>query len=263
MGTCAITMSTLTSPRPPLERLIRSLEVVGLTPKEARAYLAAVSFGTASMAELARRSGLKRPTTYLVVDELRKKGLLVPIPKGKRTVYRAETPRGLLQALDERRSSLAGVLPVLEQLYGKTARRPRLRFYEGRRELTRTYDEIFRSKEVRAIFSVDRYLEMFSEAHVRHLMRLLARAGGTVYDLVDNTLKARQYIQRTAKTGVYEGRLLPSGLDLATDILVSGNTVAIFSFDEETAVLIESPAVARTFREIHKLLWGHLALRGE
>ena len=43
----------------------KAFEYLGLSEKAAKVYVATLSLGTASIQQIARKSGLKRPTTYL------------------------------------------------------------------------------------------------------------------------------------------------------------------------------------------------------
>ena len=64
----------------------RILEILGLSDKEARVYLALLELGTASAQTVSTKSYIKKPTTYLALEELRKKGLLTKLPKAKRVL---------------------------------------------------------------------------------------------------------------------------------------------------------------------------------
>ena len=52
------------------------LENLGLSEKEAEIYLALLELGTGTVVEVAKKSGVKRPTAYLVLDELKKMGYI-------------------------------------------------------------------------------------------------------------------------------------------------------------------------------------------
>ena len=49
---------------------------LGLAEDEAKTYLAALEAGTATVAQIAINSGIPRSSTYLLVEQLLKKGLL-------------------------------------------------------------------------------------------------------------------------------------------------------------------------------------------
>ena len=51
--------------------IITELEKTGLTENEAKVYLAALELGETTVIRLAKKAGIKRPTTYLVVDSLK------------------------------------------------------------------------------------------------------------------------------------------------------------------------------------------------
>ncbi|MBI5733705.1 MAG: hypothetical protein HY973_02045 [Candidatus Kerfeldbacteria bacterium] len=55
----------------------KELQQFGLTEKESALYLAALELGSAFISDLARKSQLKRPTTYLVVNQLEVMGLFI------------------------------------------------------------------------------------------------------------------------------------------------------------------------------------------
>ena len=69
-----------------------ALKNLGLNDKEARAYAALLELGQTTAYAVAERSGLKRPTVYVVLDELRQKGLVLKIPHVKKQLWSAKSP---------------------------------------------------------------------------------------------------------------------------------------------------------------------------
>lgn len=69
------------------------LKNIGLSDKGARVYLAALELGAASVQSIARKAKVARPTTYLFLDELVKRGLATQYTEGERTQFVAESPR--------------------------------------------------------------------------------------------------------------------------------------------------------------------------
>lgn len=57
-------------------QIIESLESLGLNEKEAKVYTALLQLGRVSAYSVSEKSGLKKPTTYVVLGELVKKGLV-------------------------------------------------------------------------------------------------------------------------------------------------------------------------------------------
>ncbi len=235
--------------------LNQKLTEYGLHEKEAAVYTALLSLGIASVADVAKRAGLKRPTTYLILSDLIAKHLATQMPKGKKVCYKAESPSELTLKLDERRDALTVVLPELQTLFKTNSAAPKIRFYEGKAGLMKLYEEIFRSKEIWSIFSADKFLKMFSREEARHIFRVLDRAGGIIYDLAEDTPFARKFLAEPYRTGLSQKRFLKKAMKISTDILVYGHTVALVSLDTLVGVVIEDKSIAETQKMFIKHLW--------
>lgn len=85
---------------------LSALEDFGLSEKEARTYLASLALGPAVIADIAIKAELTRPTTYLMVDSLKARGLMTEHRKGKKTLMKACDPDKLRQALDQEKEEL-------------------------------------------------------------------------------------------------------------------------------------------------------------
>lgn len=231
------------------------LQEYGLSEKEAKVYLAALSLGAASITELSKKAGLKRPTTYLVIDELLKKHLFIAVPKGKKTYYKSENPEELTKRLEERKRKIEEILPELKSLYTKSSKQPKVRFYEGKDKVYKIYEEIFRAKEIWAMFSVDRFLSIFTDEDNKHFFRILLRKEGIIYDLFEDTKKAREFSQAKYRKGLSEIKFLPKDFKFSTDILVFDNKVALISFENITGVIVEDEDIAKTHKATLQFIW--------
>ena len=60
-----------------------SLKHIGLNEKEIQIYLSLLELGSSTVLAIAKRSGIKRPTAYLVLQSLVEKGFASRIIKGK------------------------------------------------------------------------------------------------------------------------------------------------------------------------------------
>lgn len=80
------------------------LRKLGLKEKEVSVYLAALELGFDSVQNIAKRTGLSRPTVYEIIKALTGKGLMREIKRqgtirGERTYFAAESPDALLGLL--------------------------------------------------------------------------------------------------------------------------------------------------------------------
>ncbi|HLD62008.1 MAG: hypothetical protein A3I88_00230 [Candidatus Portnoybacteria bacterium RIFCSPLOWO2_12_FULL_39_9] len=243
-----------------MENFQKTLQEYGLSDKEAELYLAAISVGTATITQLSKKSGLKRPTTYLVIDELLKRKLLILVPKGKKIYYKAESPQMLISQSEEIKRKIEKILPNLKSIYVKNSKQPRVRFYEGKANLYKVYEEFFQSNEIWAMVSIDRFLSVFNDEDNKHFFRILTRAGGIIYDMFENTKKARESSREKYRFAISENRLLPKAMKLSTDILVSSDKIAIISFENVSGVIIEDKDMTKTHKMILQFIWNNLPI---
>lgn len=230
----------------------------GLSAKESEVYFAALRFGTCSITQLSRHSGLKRPTVYLIIDDLLKKDLLLSIPSGRKIFYKVQSPEKLVEILEYRKRSVEQVLPELQNLYQAAAKEPKVLFYEGKDQLKRVYEKIFKSKEIWAIFSPEKYSEVFTAAENRHFFNILIRHGGMLHDLLENTKKAHIFAEAKYRTGISETQFLPRQTKVKTDILVFDDKVALISFNTVVGVIVEDTDIAATHKTMIQALCNRL-----
>src|SRR3989338_746382 len=127
-----------------------ALQHFGLNEKQASIYLALLELGTASAPSISKKSGVKRPTTYVILQELRQKVLLTEMPKKSKTLYTAKSPEILL-------------------LYNSKAEKPKVRVYQGEREINELYNEIFAEKEIWFVASIGAIPENLMKSIHRHI----------------------------------------------------------------------------------------------
>jgi sugar-specific transcriptional regulator TrmB len=232
-----------------------TFEKIGLNAGEAQVYCACLQLGTASVAELAKKSALKRPTTYLVVDELLTKGLLVKVPRGKKMFVRAEDPGRLLTLMDEKRAAALKALPELQALASQCASRPKVEFYEGKEQLIKVYEAVYRSKEIWAVASMDDYFKVFTYEENRHLYRLLKNHSGKIYDMFVYSRKAARIAAQPHREGLGEVRVLPKDFQISSDILAGDDRVVLVSLLNMSATVIIDPTIVDTERRLLQYIW--------
>jgi len=113
----------------------------GLNEKEAKVYLALLELGTASAYSIAPKAGLKRPITYIVLEDLRQKGLVSIVPREKKTLYTAEAPNKLLTEVKQRQELLQRFMPNMEALYNSKKEKPQVQLFEGMEGVKLIYEK--------------------------------------------------------------------------------------------------------------------------
>ena len=107
---------------------ISPLEKVGLTKKEADLYLALLSLGSATAYKIAIKSGIKRPTAYVLLEELREKGLVLKVPHAKKQLFIA---RDIEEYLEDREKEILEARRFASSLTRTKTGVPNVLYFEG------------------------------------------------------------------------------------------------------------------------------------
>lgn len=113
-----------------MNEILDSLEHIGLSEKEGKIYLSLLKFGEASVSDIADEAGIKRPTAYIILDELRKKGLVIKVPNTKKTLFLAKTPDELYKQTLSNINQFEKVLPKLRSI-NPSRKSIKTLYYEG------------------------------------------------------------------------------------------------------------------------------------
>ena len=126
------------------------LQELGLTDKEAVIYLSLLAVDHASVLGLAEKTKIKRPTVYVVLEALEKKGLVSETQIGKKVHYQAEPPERLgmfidrqRTVLEEQKTRLKEMLPQFKSLEKKQGERPMVKYFEGRDGIVSSLEDFF------------------------------------------------------------------------------------------------------------------------
>lgn len=99
-----------------MDQISNSLNNIGLSDKESKVYVTLLKLGEATVAEISSEAGIKRPTAYLILDELRKKGIALKIPHSKKIVYQAKSPEELYDRAKENINEFQRLLPKIHAI---------------------------------------------------------------------------------------------------------------------------------------------------
>src|SRR3989338_6409329 len=92
---------------------VSALEGIGLTNAEIKVYLALLELGATKTGPLIEGSRLQSSVVYSALARLVEKGLVSSIREGKITVYQASDPKNIIEYIDEKKSKLNEILPLL------------------------------------------------------------------------------------------------------------------------------------------------------
>ena len=129
-----------------MEHLTEPLKNLGLSEKEVLVYLALLQIGTATPYQIAKKAGVKRPTAYVIAEELVKKGLIIHIPGEEKKLYIAKKPDAFFEEQEEKLLAARKILPELRSYQKNVTEKPSILYFEGLDGLNQAY--AYRQKEL-------------------------------------------------------------------------------------------------------------------
>lgn len=123
--------------------LAHTLQQIGLTEKEARVYLALLSLESATAYRIAEQCDVKKPTVYVILEDLRKKGLVLKVPHAKKALFAARDIQEYLREQEIRLKSVRSILPKLQALGVKD--KPGVFYFTGLNGVAQAIDHKFDS----------------------------------------------------------------------------------------------------------------------
>jgi predicted transcriptional regulator len=123
--------------------LAKNLEQIGLTDKEAKVYLALLSLESSTAYEIAQHCEVKKPTVYVILEDLRQKGLVLKVPHAKKALFAG---KDINEYLAEQRGKLNAVQSMIPRLLSLgSTNKPKVFFYSGIRGMADALDYRFDS----------------------------------------------------------------------------------------------------------------------
>lgn len=232
------------------------LAAIGLNDKEAKVYLAILQLGTASVPRISERAGTKRPTTYLILEDLRKKRLVTKVMRGSVIIYSAESPEQLLEDERKKTAILEDGLPDLLAIYNTKKEKPKVTYYQGEESIIRLYDEIFKEKEIWFYGSIGSITPTVMTQVNKHLLAIKDQKQNY---RIRELLQADEASIEWAKHGSnnHQIKIVDKKFALPTDNMIFGNKVAIITYKETPmAVVIKSNDVVATHKSMFEMIWN-------
>lgn len=246
-----------------MDELLRELQHLGLSEKEAYVYIASLELGPASVQDISHKSKINRATTYVMIESLTSRGLMSTYVKGKKRFYAPETPERLRsiirlqkKELEEKEKELDGVLPMLMALFNVEGAKPQIRYLEGPEGI----------KSVREIFEnlKGEFVQIVPIDEVEEVQELMRERPHHLRQLTDKqaTHRILMVTDKTDFSGLPnlpggEVRLVPkSKFPIHGEITVRSNHVMLYSYKSSIlSVIVISKEIADAVRALFDLAW--------
>ena len=248
---------------------IKSLEKLGLTDKETKVYLAALELGEAPVLIISQKAKLKRANTYVILEELTKKGLVSTMTKGKKRHFVAEPPETLMFklqekefAIKEQQKRIKELLPELKSIHNLSEKETKVRFYEGIESLKSLYLDTLKEKKPLHSFTAfipniePEFLKWLNDYYIpkrvenKIFIKVISPASKGSGGGLEYKKKDKESYRQTML-------IPPDKFPFSVEIIIYHNKIALVSYKskELIGVIIESKEIAKTMQFVFNLSW--------
>lgn len=175
-----------------------------LGEKEAVVYRATLELGEASIAHIAKKTQLPRSSCYLIVQDLKKRGLVSELVKNNKTRILPEPPNRLIRYIELRKEYFTKQekvvqesIPILDAIYNRNLRKPLVRFYEGIGGIKTVLEETLTAKEIYVLCSgYDTPIEKNLSEYLDSYFEAIHKRGIRTFELLGQAHDLREYIKK-------------------------------------------------------------------
>lgn len=243
-----------------MENLIQILSSVGFTEKEAKVYIALLQLGRASSYSISSRSGLKKPTTYVILDELIKKGLATKIPRAKKQQYIATPPEEFFANAEEKLKQAKKALPELITMSENEKIKVQTLFYEGVKGIEDALSYHVKEmggKEIVGLFAT-------AEDAPNDLLNVykswgdkLNKAGVLIRGITPEHESTKEINEYQAKQFSFKVKRIPiSDYSSKVSLEAGDDFVRIILNKPQQALIIRNPEFAKCIKEIFEIVYS-------
>lgn len=248
-----------------MDQVDRLLKEFGLTSTETTIYRVGLAYTQVSVRELAKQTGIKRPTIYHALGTLGQKGLVSKTGTDARHEFVMTPPDQLgrlidskIDVLSKKKEALVGLGPIIAQT--AAGERAQVQHFEGLEGVKQVVDHALycQSKKWDIIAPKKNFFSEFDKDYAEYYLQTRARRKIIARTIWEHGLPVRRSLTME-EMALRNPRYLPENLDMpfrSVVILFDRSVAIISSYSTLSAILITSEEVAETFCVFFEGLWG-------
>ena len=240
-------------------QLNEALQATGLNEKEAAVYTALLQLGRASAYSVSLKSGLKKPTTYVILEQLIEKGMAQRVPRVKKQLYFANSPEQVFAVAEEKLEVAKRKLPELMAMQRGDETKVSTVFFEGFNGMKKLMEYGLKEhcgEEMLGFWATDANLPMNLTDYFKNEWAAEQKKHNvTVRGIAPKDPTLAYYRKVDAEHG---RNIKPIPLkEYSSEVAVSiiGDIVKIEDYKNLQGVAIENKDVAKAFKQIFEMVW--------
>lgn len=243
-----------------MKKYLHILLQLWLSDHASKIYIALIENGSSNISQLTESTGLQRIQIYRNLPVLIDRWYVFVIRKWKRKIYSPASPDILRAEYENLQKSTFHVLDELSEKYQNAQNKTNIVFGTGKKAIENVYHDVLStfpkwgtfyriSSEVNSQEIFDTYLPKWyrAERDKRGIERMI------IYSDKTAALKQKK-LEREMRT--IDSRVMQ--FDDNIMFTIYGDKLSLIDFNKETAIIIESPEMARFQEKVFKLLFKKL-----
>lgn len=243
-----------------MKKYIHILSQLWLPDHASKIYIGLLEKGSSNLSQITESTGLQRIQIYRNLPVLIDRGYVFVIQKGKRKIYSPASPDILRSEYENLQKNTFHVLDELGEKYKNSQNKTNIVFGTGKKAIENMYHDVLStfpkggtfyriSSEVNSQDIFDTYLPKWyrAERDRRGIERMI------IYSDTTAALKQKK-LEREMKS--VSSKLMK--FDDNINFTIYGDKLWLIDYNKETAIIIESPEMARFQEKIFKLLFKKL-----
>jgi sugar-specific transcriptional regulator TrmB len=232
---------------------------IGLTEKEAKLYVGALQTSTFSLAEISKLSGIKRPTCYLIIENLLKKSLIARVPDSRSARYIIVEPHIVLEREQDKLKETEKMVKLMAQIRSRDDKQevPHVELFHGIAGVKQIFSTILNDspKSLYGIVNPSYIRTYLGEEFVSNWVSLRVKKGIKRF-----ALQQRKYLKfdsiKNSKEQSRETRILPDDFDHDSIVQIWNNKVGFISDKREgISFIVESDEFSKLMKGIFDTVW--------
>jgi sugar-specific transcriptional regulator TrmB len=216
--------------------------------------------GRFSILALSQKTGIKRPTCYLIVEELIKKGLLSSFPKAKKTIYIAEHPSILIRNSETIYKLSKTIAPELQNIMNVAFDKPILKVFVGQKGLQNIFEDFIYDNKQKVIYYISSVSEMITavgESYLRTWIDQRIKKGIKTVSIRIRDKERKEELFSGTHGALRELKYAPEGFYIPYSVHIYDKKVAFISTKKDMfGFVVESEDFAKTIRVFFDFIWS-------
>jgi sugar-specific transcriptional regulator TrmB len=245
-----------------MENLLKGF---GASEKESEIFMKLLELGAQPISVIAKYSGVPRPSMYVILERLKKLGLIEELERNGIKYVKCIAVNDLddLIKLKEKKINylskmLSAQKPELLSLENRLSSTPRVKFYQGKLEVMKMYEELLKTGPFCALFNPKLVKKLMPEYHYK-IGEIIKQKKWSIRELVVNCEEAFEY-DKLFSSKLHKVKILPPSWYFECDIIIKDEITYMVSYGEVdlTGSKIINDSIAKTQQVLFEYVWSQM-----